>query len=538
VHLQNTQRVNEKTFEKRSIRDTLLPQASDPLNKETAELTVERIQTALAKDEAATVSGVIRLIHELAEKAFDISTQELADLISRDVAVTKKVIQTANKLAYNQSGAKITTVTQAINHIGFTTVRNLAISLLLIESSESQMNVTEQREVSAFALCSGFMSQIVIEEQAPELAEQSFICTTLRNYGKLLMSTFLIEDFRDAQKKALSDGEDSAFTKIFGLTPLELSYILLENAQMPDVITACLKNVPTHIIRRAAKSEIEKISVIADFSSRLCDLAMFSDLPTEEFTDALKDLLKEYSHHVVLSVKEVYQLLENVAGTTDQFCKDYSFDLIPKSLTSRIIARLNKQRPPKRNKTPVILPAKTVPERSPIQCAIEKLKTVLADPPFVASRAYMIALEAMVEEQTLDDCILFLRQGAKDVFIPAYGCGKLFFRITRKVTVNKAEPNVFGLTISKEKDVVFASAEGEKVQEFLPDWLTSFKKTRALYALPISISGKSEALILGVSWTGLFTDLEGERLQDLRSLRDCLKDIIESAASCRSDVEF
>ncbi|MEM9025647.1 MAG: HDOD domain-containing protein [Verrucomicrobiota bacterium] len=498
------------------------------MNKETADLTVERIQVALKKEEAATVSGVIRLIYDLAEKAFDISTHELADIISRDVAVTKKVIEAANKLAYNHSGAKITTITQAISHIGFTTVRNLALSLLLAEHSEKQMNLTEQREVSAFALCSGFMSQIIIEDQNPELAEQSFICTTLRNYGKLLMSTFLLDDFRVAQRSAITDGEDKAFTNTFGLTPLELSYILMENAQMPDVITACLRSVPAHIIRRAAKSEIEKISVIADFSTRLCDLAMFSDLPPDAFVKAIKDLLKEYHRHVFLNMKGVYALLENVAGVTEKFCVDYKFSLVPKTLTERIIARLNKQRPPKRRKTPPVLPAKTIPQPSPVQLANEKLKSVLADPPFVASRAYMIALEAMVEDQILDDCIFFRRKVATEAFIPSLGCGKLFMRIRQKVSVGKSNSDVFGLAISHNKDIVFASAEGEKVQDFMPDWLRSFQKIRALYLLPVSTARGCEALILGISWSGLFTDLKGERLKDLQILRDTLKDLIES----------
>ena len=70
------------------------------------------------------------------------------------------------------------------------------------------------------------------------------------------MSTFLVEDFREAQKRAVKDGEDKAFTAILGPTALELSYILLENAHMPDLITACLRGVPAHIFRCAAKSKI------------------------------------------------------------------------------------------------------------------------------------------------------------------------------------------------------------------------------------------------------------------------------------------
>ena len=150
----------------------------------------------------------------------------------------------------------------------------------------------------------------------------------------------------------------------------------------------------------------------------------------------------------------------------------------------------------------------------------------------------MISLEAMVEDQMLDDCILFRRKGATDSYALAHGCGKLFFRTARKVSVTPTDSDVFGLTISRQKDVVFASAEGEKVQEFLPYWLRNFKSIRALYALPVEIAGECKALILGVSWTGLFTDLEGDRLAELRRLRDTCADLMEASRFCGSEGDF
>ena len=57
---------------------------------------------------------------------------------------------------------------------------------------------------------------------------------------------------------------------------------------------------------------------------------------------------------------------------------------MPKALTKRIEARLLRQQPPKRLKTPAPLKQKPIPQRSPIEIAVEKLKAVMADPPFIA----------------------------------------------------------------------------------------------------------------------------------------------------------
>ncbi|MEM7672224.1 MAG: HDOD domain-containing protein [Verrucomicrobiota bacterium] len=500
------------------------------MNKEAATVTIERIQNALKEKEAATVTRVITLIHELAEKAFIISTGELAELITSDVMVTKKIIETANKLAFNQSGSVVTTVSQAIGLIGFAKVRNLAMSLLLVENSENSMNLTEQREVSAFALCSGLLSQAVIEMEDSELAEQSFICTTLRNYGKLLISTFMIEDFREAQLFAAESSEDEAFTKVFGLTPLELSYFLLESSRMPDDITACLKNVPKHVIRRASRNEIEKISVVADFSMKLCDMAMFSDLPNDAFNQESKSLLGIYSKHIDLPPETIFDLLKSVNDRVNNFCTEYEINIVPESISSRMLDRANKKTPPKRENRAALLKKKQEVKKSAMLVAIEKLRVMIADPPIDTPRAFMITLEALVEDQNLDDCIMFRRKTGTESFFQTAGVGKLFYATRKQVVVKHSTKDLFGLAISRKQDVLFGSAADKKVQSYLPDWLRNFRPIRALYVLPIALDDECQAIILGVSWSGYFMNLEGARLAELRKVRDTVAEIMESTS--------
>ncbi|MGB0371486.1 MAG: HDOD domain-containing protein [Opitutales bacterium] len=500
------------------------------MNKEVANVTIEKIQNALKKKEAATVSRVITLIHELAEKAFIISTGELAELIASDATVTKKVIETANKLAFNQAGTVVTTVSQAIGLIGFAKVRNLAMSLLLVENSENSMNLSEQREVSAFALCSGLMSQAVVELEDDELAEQSFICTTLRNYGKLLMSTFMIEDFREAQLFATESSEDEAFTKVFGLTPLELSFYLLESSRMPEEITACLKHVPSHVIRRVARNEIEKVSVVADFSMKLCEMAMFSELSSDAFDRDSKSLLNTYSKHIDLPPDSIFDLLKRVNDRVNDFCSEYEINIVPESISSRMLDRANKKTPAKRVNRAAMLKKKEEVKKSSMVVAVEKLRSMIADPPIDSPRAFMIALEALVEDQSLDDCILFRRKPGTESFFQAMGVGKLFYGTRKQVIVKQSNKDLFGLSISRKQDVLFGSATDKKVQGYMPAWLRSFRPIKALYILPVSWDEDCQAVILGVSWSGYFMSLEGEKLAELRKLRDVVSEIMESSS--------
>ena len=111
---------------------------------------------------------------------------------------------------------------------------------------------------------------------------------------------------------------------------------------------------------------------------------MFSDLSPEDFTQEVKGPLKAHRQHIPMTLKDVYILLGGVTVAAERFCRNYQIDLVPKALTKRIETQLLRQQPPKRLKTPAPLKPKPIPKRIPIEIVVEKLKAVMADPPFVA----------------------------------------------------------------------------------------------------------------------------------------------------------
>lgn len=62
---------------------------------------------------------VIRLIQEISSKATDISIEELTELMNRDMTVTRKVMVSANKIAFNPlGGVPVQTASQAVHMMG------------------------------------------------------------------------------------------------------------------------------------------------------------------------------------------------------------------------------------------------------------------------------------------------------------------------------------------------------------------------------------------------------------------------------------
>ena len=174
--------------------------------------TVERLHEAMRASAFVGMPEVIRLIQGLASKAFSITIDELAEIIEQDVAVTARILASANTVGYNPSGMPIYTVSQSIQLIGFERVRNLAISMLLAENSTTSAVTQEQRDAAAFALASGLFAQTIMEQRYGD-SERAFVCASLRCYGRLMLSAYMGDAYREAEDLFDEMGEDNAFRR-------------------------------------------------------------------------------------------------------------------------------------------------------------------------------------------------------------------------------------------------------------------------------------------------------------------------------------
>jgi len=312
-----------------------------------AQQTINRVSAGLESGESAGLSEIVELIQQLAGHALDTSVQDLAALIGKDLVVTAKVITAANTMGYNPTGVEVATITQAIHVIGFNKIRQLAISLLLIENAERTLNPAEKRDIAALALCSGLMAESVMEKHGTNSPEHAFICASLRNYGRILMTTFMIEDYRRARVLAMQSGatEDEAFNQVFGLTPLELGYHLLESAHLPEPILKSLRALPPDAVRKASQQPDVEILLLADLSVQLCELALRSDLSAEEFEKSARALSSKSGRAFGLDVDGLLGALNDTGKQLNIFASAFGLKALTSSLNPRLQARVDRKDP-------------------------------------------------------------------------------------------------------------------------------------------------------------------------------------------------
>ncbi len=318
-----------------------------PVASTLAQQTIKRVSDGLEAGEAAGLTEIVELIQQLSGQALNTSVQELAALIGKDVIVTAKVITAANTMGYNPTGVEISTISQAIHVIGFNKIRQLAVSLLLIENAERTLNPTEKREIAALALCSGLLAESVMEKHGTNNPEHAFICASLRNYGRILMTTFMIEEYRRARSLAMQEGasEDQAFNKVFGLTPLELGYHLLESAHLPEPILKSMRALPPDAIRRAAQFPDVELLLLADLSVKLCESALRTDLSAEEFEKNTRTLATRTGRVFGLDADGLLNALGETGNLLNVFANTFGLKALTGSLGPRLRNRVARKDP-------------------------------------------------------------------------------------------------------------------------------------------------------------------------------------------------
>jgi HD-like signal output (HDOD) protein len=528
-----------------------------------AQQTIKRVSDGLVAGEAAGLSEIVELIQQLSSHALDTSVQELASLIGKDLVVTAKVITAANTLGYNPTGVEVTTITQAIQVIGFNKIRQLAISLLLIENAERTLNPSEKREIAALALCSGLMAESVMEKHGRTSPEHAFICASLRNYGRILMTTFMIDEYRRARSIAVQDGstEDEAFNQVFGLTPLELGYHLLASANLPDPILKSLRSLPPDAVRKASQQPDVELLLLADLSVKLCELALRSDLSALEFERQTHALSSKAGRAFGLDVEGLLSALGDTGQQLNAFASSFGLNALTGSLAPRLRARVDRKdpagfvpltplapEPPPKDQHPAQAPAATpkkeqapstrvsdpnlVPDSPPndgasseqifqraFDTGIEQLAGLLDAEPIDMPNVFRVLMRAALHGFGASEGVLFVRERASLPYSVQYGRGPLFEAIRRQPVVRESDRNVCGICLQRLEDVFINDSADPKIVPHLPPWF-KHAKLASFVLLPLHEGRRPFALILA-GWPEKKTI--GFTVNQIRQVRAMLK---------------
>ena len=171
------------------------------------------------------------------------SAQDLSNVILHDSAMTARVLRLANSVLYNPTGSAIETVSYATVMLGFEQVRNLALTVSMIDTvlgSGSQQQVQKEMVCAYHA---AVQAQRLAKTSSSEDLEAVYIGALLHRLGPIMFWCFpfdqdeelrlAYQDIHDARKAELAT---------LGFSLDELTSALVSEWHLSDMLGKSLKN--------------------------------------------------------------------------------------------------------------------------------------------------------------------------------------------------------------------------------------------------------------------------------------------------------
>ncbi len=503
---------------------TTVPDTLNPL----ARKTLRRLNDALESGKTGAMPEIVQTVRKLSGQIATVSIQDLSEIIERDPSVTEKVISAANTFGYNPNGIEIGTITEAIHTVGFDRIRNLTLTVMLAQNAGKGVDSEQQREMASLSVCSGLLAQNLISSSDrfsadPEIA---FVSGSLRNYGKLLLATYFVNEYAEARQQARQESSDGAYLDIFGITPLELGHMLLLGTNLPDIIMESLRSVPKEKLTRSVQSDSEEILVAAEFCVKVCELAFDDSLSPDAFKKELNAVVQMFGDSIPIDLDMISAGLEEVDASISQLNEVIGIKSSPanRALRARIDGRpIRKATAAKKQKTAIGIGK---PSTEPEQDLSEILEDMLngsepLDDIQVAALYDSLTL-AIAAELDLDCCMTFLedQENSKTVrFSARNGTGLLYERIKNRPLVSSENKDIFSICLARGEDMLIQDTKAGKIAKVIPDWIHERGDVNSLILLPASLNKKLFAIFVGAKIDGTPIEIEPATHQRFRQLR-------------------
>lgn len=122
---------------------------------------------------------------------------ELAQTVMNDANLSTKLLRIANAPYYNRGLGRISSVSRAVVMLGFETIRNLCLTLKLIESFESDHPAIGMQQMLARAyLSAGFVKELAMGCGLKD-AEEAYLCGLLHSLGEIAVAYFTPVKFNE-----------------------------------------------------------------------------------------------------------------------------------------------------------------------------------------------------------------------------------------------------------------------------------------------------------------------------------------------------
>lgn len=501
-----------------------MPDAAPPKGSDIndAELTLEYLLRRMRfKSDFPALSTSVSRVQALSDSEND-SMQTLCDEILQDVALTQKLLRVVNTAHFRRAGTDpISTVSRAVALIGVGGVRNMALSLMLLDHMQDkahaqQLKVEFLRTVMAGTLASELSN-------TSKEAEDAYLGALFRNLGRLLVSYYLPDDAE--QIRLLSEGKDGeppvdeviAAKKVLGVSLDKLADKVGQTWGLPDGLRACMMSPGTSVPRISLAARPERVYWLASLANAAADDMLKSE--PGQLGDKLTALTNNYAKALELSPHALQDAASRARTRLTELTRALNMSVPAQSPADRLLDHYYVDAPnasqtggpsPQElgltTENGTLSAGMPLPEQdvaNVLTNGIQDITNTLLEP-FRLNDVLSMILETMLRALDCRRVIFCLRDPKTGQLLGRLGIGegadalKAAFKIPL-IIPNGTTPDLFSVVCLKGADMLIADASAPAIVGRLPTWFRDQVQAPTFLLLPLVMKRKGQPdMVLGL----------------------------------------
>ncbi|MES2184633.1 MAG: HDOD domain-containing protein [Pseudomonadota bacterium] len=533
----------------------LIPDVNDATSAHTRDVALEFLLRRMRHrtDFPALSESVTRILRTADSE--DESLADLTRLILEDVALTQKLLRLVNSVQFAHLGrGSISTVSRAVSLVGFNTVRNLALSLVLLDHMPDKAHAQQMKQEFVRALMAG----AVAGEIAPASrdSEGAFLGALFQNLGRMLV-TFYFQEESDEIRRLLAEpdfkgDEESAAQQVLGLGLEDLAVGVAKSWGLPDNLQRAMRKPTGPPPTKAPEDPVERMRWVGAAANDVAIAAMYAEpaaLPQHMRTLSRRyasvvagdaDALAEFA---LRARRKLVQLtdamrLDVVAGSPAARLLEpdrepelkaapvpagkaepevlQTVEEVRKSYAKARAARLQGAEEPPISELPVLSSSEI------LSAGVQDIVNAMASGSVRIDDVLRMVLETMFRALGFRQVLFCLRDARSDEMRGRFGLGEGSERAVKLLKVPLGtQGDLFAALCRKGSDLLFADTTEPRAVQRLPEWYRNgFPDAGAFVVLPLMVKEKPLGLIYADSAQpgGITLDEKGFAL--LRTLRN------------------
>ncbi|AVO40160.1 serine/threonine protein kinase [Simplicispira suum] len=446
------------------------------------------------------------------------SISSVTNEILKDVALTNKLLRLVNSAHYAR-GDSIGTVSRAVVLVGFNGIRNMALSLVLLEHMQDKGNAHLLKEEFLRALMAGSIASEL--GPTPKEGEEAFIGALFQNLGRMLSQFYFPEEADNIRKLVASPrepiNEELAATRVLGIGFEALGLGIAKAWGLPEGIQRCIVRPPGAAPGRVPDDGLERLRWRSRAANEMADAMLQTD--AQEVDRRLGQSAQIYQKSLGLNVDEMLAATLTARKRLVELAQAMDISVRPNSRAAQLLqgadaapehvlaistgaqdalAATELQATQKL----LVSPSSEQPGKEPVSqtlaAGIQDITNAMVEE-FKLSDVLRMILETMFRALEFHRIVFCMREPKSDMLTGRFGLGTGVEGVVRQFRVPMGQvggqPDLFATICAKGADTLISDASAPRIAERLPDWYRKAAGAPTFLILPLLLKGRAFGMI-------------------------------------------